>query len=118
MGYLLLQGQDPAHRFWVVVLALCALVWMGYVLPTVSRIRFAADGWGLQWGNPLWPSATQLPWEGIARIELRGSRLLSMRMVVITNDGRSRLAWVFDPSIPVSRRSFRTIFDEIIVLRP
>jgi hypothetical protein len=110
-------GKAP-RGFWVVVLALCALVWMGYVLLRMSRIRFVADDWGLRWANPFWPSATQLPWEGIARIELRGSRLLSMRIVVITNNGRSPLVWVTDPSIPVSTVSIRTIFDEIAGLRP
>jgi hypothetical protein len=110
-------GKTP-RGFWLVVLALCALVWMAYVLVRLSRIRFVADDWGLRWANPFWPSASQLPWEGIARIDLRGSRLLSMRVVVITNDGRSRLVWAIDPSIPVSRASFRAIFDEIVGLRP
>jgi len=41
-----------------------------------------------------------------------------MRMVVIANDGRSRLVWVVDPSIPVSTASYRSIFDEIVGLRP
>jgi len=110
-------GKTP-RGFWVVVLALCALVWMGYVLVRLSRIRFVADDLGLRWANPFWPSATQLPWERIARIELRGSRLLSIRIVVITNDSRSRLVWVTDPSIPVSTVSIRTIFDEIVRLHP
>jgi hypothetical protein len=88
------------------------------VLLRLSRIRFVADDWGLRWANPFCPSATQLPWEAIARIELRGSRLLSMRVVAITNDGRSRLVWAIDPSIPVSTRSIQTIFDEIVGLRP
>jgi hypothetical protein len=115
---LLYSGKTPRPGFWLVVLALFALVWLGYMLLRVSRIRFVADGWGLRWANPLWPSATQLAWDGIAGIELRGSRLLSMRVVVITNDGRSRLVWAIDPSIPVSTGSIRTIFDEIVALRP
>jgi hypothetical protein len=116
---LLSSGKTPLMWYLVVVLTLCAaLVWIGYVFLRLSRFRFVADGWGLRWANPLWPSATQLPWEGIARIELRGSRLLSMRMVVITNDGRSRLVWAFDPRIPISLVSFRTIFDEVVGLRP
>ena len=110
-------GKTP-RGFWVVVLALCALVWMGYVLVRLSRIRFVADDWGLRWANPFWPSATQLPWERIATIELRGSRLLSIRIVVITNDSRSRLVWVTDPSIPVSIGSIRAIFQETVGLRP
>jgi len=28
------------------------------------------------------------------------------------------LVWVVDPSIPVSKESFRSIFDEIVGLRP
>jgi hypothetical protein len=39
-----------------------------------------------------------------------------MRVVVITNDGHSRLVWAIDPSIPVSTGSIRTIFDEFEVL--
>ncbi len=80
---LLYGGHTPRMGFWLVVLALCALVWMSYVLLRLGRIRFVADGWGLRWENPLWPSGTQLPWEEIARMELRGSLLLSMRMVFI-----------------------------------
>jgi hypothetical protein len=115
----LTSGKTPRMEFWGVALALCSLVtWMGYVLFRTNRIRFVADGWGLRWENPFWRSSTQLPWEGIARIELRGSRLLSMRMVAITNDDHSRLVWVTDPSIPVSTASFRAIFDEIVELRP
>jgi hypothetical protein len=112
------SGKTPRMWFLVVVLTLCAaLAWTGYGLLRLSRFRFVADGWGLRWANPLWPSSTQLPWERIARIELRGSRLLSMRMVCITNDGRSRLVWAFDPSIPASLASYRTIFDEVVGLR-
>ena len=111
-------GKTPRIGFWNIVLALCALVWLGYVLLRLSRIRFVADDWGLRWANPFWPSTTQLPWEGIARMELRGSRLLSMRVVVITNDGRSRLVWATDPSIPVSTGSIRAIFDEMVGVRP
>jgi hypothetical protein len=115
----LYSGKTPRMGFLVFALTLyAALVWTGYVFLRLSRLRFVADGWGLRWANPFWPSATQLPWEGIARIELRGSRLLSMRMVVITNDGRSRLVWAFDPTIPISRASFRTVFDEVVGLRP
>jgi hypothetical protein len=91
---LLRRGKTPYMWVWLVVLALCALaVWVGYVLLRMSRSRFVADGWGLRWEYPFWPSAIQLPWEQIARIELRGSRLLSMRMAVITDDGRSRLVY-------------------------
>ena len=116
---LLSRGKTPHMWDWLVVLALCALaVWVGYVLLRMSRSRFVADGWGLRWENPFRLSAIQLPWEQIARIELRGSRLLSMRMAVITNDGRSRLVYASDPSIPVSLASYRTIFDEVVGLRP
>jgi hypothetical protein len=41
------------------VLTLCAaLAWTGYGLLRLSRSRFVADGWGLRWANPLWPSST------------------------------------------------------------
>jgi len=122
--YVLVSGATIRLGFWpivvmlVLVLACPIVACMGYVLLRMSRLRFVADGWGLRWGNPFWPSPIRLPWEGIERIELRGSRPLSMRMVVITNDGRSRLVWVVDPSIPVSKESFRSIFDEIVGLRP
>jgi hypothetical protein len=112
------MGFWPIVVLLVFVLACPIVAWMGYVLLRMSRLRFVADGWGLRWGNPFWPSPIQLQWEGIERIELRGSRPLSMRMVVITNDGRSRLVWVVDPSIPVSTASYRTIFDEVVGLRP
>jgi hypothetical protein len=116
---LLSRGKTPYMWVWLGVLALCTLaVWVGYVLLRMSRSRFVADGWGLRWENPFWPSAIQLPWKQIARIELRGSRLLSMRMVAITNDGRSRSVWVLDPSIPLAMASFRTIFEDIEGLRP
>lgn len=116
---LLNSGKTPRMEFWGVALALCALTaLMGFVLFRTRRMRFVADGWGLRWENPFWRSSTRLPWEGIARIELRGSRLLSMRIVVTTNDGRSRSVWAFDPKIPLSFASYRTIFDETVGLRP
>ena len=106
----------PGIGTFVLLLGLAALLTHG--LFRMTRIRFVADGWGLRWDHPVWPSSTHLPWEQILSIDLRGSRVFAMRIVVITIDGRSRLIWLFDTSIPVSKASFRALVAEIAGLRP
>lgn len=117
-GDILLNTSTSLPWIGALVLALCGLALVTFMFFRMTRVRFIADGWGLRWDNPVWPSSTQLPWEQIARIELRGSRVLAMRIVVTTLDGHSRWIRQIDLSLPISKASYRVLVAEIAELRP
>jgi hypothetical protein len=109
-----------SYRWALVVALLLTLVVLAVLLLAalrLVRIRFVADRSGLAWDHPFRPIRIEIAWGEVERIELRGRRLITQRLVVITRDGRERIAWAYDPSIAISTEAARALLAEIEAIR-
>jgi hypothetical protein len=77
--------------------------------------RLEADGWGIRYTTPT--TTVRIPWEEVRSLEPRGESARAQRIVAVTNEGRERRVWVWDPRAPVSRDGAQVLVAELEAVR-
>ena len=77
--------------------------------------RLEANGWGIRCTTPF--TTVRLPWGEVRSLEPRGSSTFSQRIVAVSEDGRQRMLWVFDPRVPVGPDAARLLVAELEAVR-
>jgi hypothetical protein len=77
--------------------------------------RLEANAWGIRCTTPF--TTIRLPWGDVRALELRGSSKFSQRIVVVSEDGRSRMLWVFDLRIPAGPDAPHLLVTELETVR-
>jgi Bacterial PH domain len=77
--------------------------------------RLEANAWGITCTTPF--TTIRLPWDDVRALELRGSSKYSQRIVVVSEDGHSRMLWVFDLRIPVGPDAPHLLVAELEAVR-
>jgi hypothetical protein len=77
--------------------------------------RLEADRWGIRCTNPL--TTVCIPWSDVRSLEPHGTSVLRQGIVAVTEQGRERPLWVYDPRSPFSRDRSRLRVAELEAVR-
>ncbi|MGH2529314.1 MAG: PH domain-containing protein [Actinomycetota bacterium] len=70
----------------------------------VARVlvaRLEADRWGIRCTNLF--ATVRIPWSDVRSLEARGGSIFTQRIVAVTEQGRERTLFGWDPRVPITR---------------
>lgn len=62
--------------------------------------RLEADRWGIRCTNLF--ATVHIPWSDVRSLEARGGSIFTQRIVALTEQGRERTLFVWDPRVPIT----------------